>query len=93
MTLRMVVLRPFLEPGESRKSQIRTYTWERTVPDATVQTVDANTQRLLLTNGCVIVLSTEGVARAYELEIGAPVYQLNEAINFRPPQLEDYVKV
>jgi hypothetical protein len=58
-----------------------------------VQTVDANTQRLLLTNGCVIVLSTEGVARAYELEIGAPVYQLNEAINFRPPQLEDYVKV
>ena len=93
MTQRMVVLRPFLEPGESRKSQIRTYTWERTVPDATVQTVDANTQRLLLTNGCVIVLSTEGVARAYELEIGAPVYQLNEAINFRPPQLEDYVKV
>jgi len=90
---RMVILRPFLEPGESRRSQIRTYTWERVVPDATVQIVDATTQRLLLTDGCVIVLSTEGVARAYELEIGAPVYQLNEAIGFRPPQLEDYVKV
>jgi hypothetical protein len=92
-TQRMAILRPFLEPGESRRSQIRTYTWERPVPDATVQIVDANTQRLLLTDGCVIVLSTEGVARAYELEIGVPVYQLNEAIGFRPPQLEDYVKV
>lgn len=93
MTQRMVVLRPYLEPGESRKSQVRTYTWERVVPDGTVQIVDSTTQKLLLTDGCVIVLSTEGVARAYELEIGVPVYQLSEAINFRPPQLEDYVKV
>ncbi|MFT5682401.1 MAG: hypothetical protein ACI8RZ_003319 [Myxococcota bacterium] len=90
---RLVVLRPFLQPGESRKSQIKTYIWDRTVPDATVQIVDANTETLTLTDGCVIVLSTEGVARAFELEIGAPVYELNEAINFRPPQLEDYVKV
>jgi hypothetical protein len=90
---RLVVLRPFLQPGESRKSQIKTYIWDRTVPDATVQIVDANTETLTLTNGCVIVLSTEGVARAFELEIGAPVYELNEAIGFRPPQLEDYVKV
>lgn len=92
-TQRMVILRPYLDPGESRRSQIRTYTWEQGVPDGTVQIVDANTQKLLLTDGCVIVLSTEGVARAYEVEIGAPVYQLNEAIGFRPPQLEDYVKV
>ena len=63
------------------------------MPDATVQIVDANTETLTLTDGCVIVLSTEGVARAFELEIGAPVYELNEAIGFRPPQLEDYVKV
>ena len=90
---RLVVLRPFLEPGESRRSQIKTYIWDRTVPDASIQIVDANTETLTLTNGCVIVLSTEGVARAFEVEIGAPIYELNEAINFRPPQLEDYVKV
>jgi len=90
---RMVVLRPFLDPGESRKSQLKTYVWDRTVPDLTVQAVDAMTERLTLTNGCVIVMSTEGIARAYELEIAAPVYELTEAIWFRPPQLEDYVKV
>ncbi|MEL6345920.1 MAG: hypothetical protein AAFV53_22605 [Myxococcota bacterium] len=90
---RLVVLRPFLDPGESRKSQLKTYIWDRTVPDATVQIVDATTEKLKLTDGCVIVLSTEGVARAFEVEIGAPVFELNEAIGFRPPQLEDYVKV
>ena len=59
-----------------------------------VQNVDATTETLSIENGAVIVLATEGVARAFEVsEICAPVYRLTEAAGFRPPQLEDYVSL
>jgi hypothetical protein len=48
---------------------------------------------LSIENGSIIVLATEGVARAFEVEIGAPVYRLPDAAGFRPPQLEDYVEL
>jgi hypothetical protein len=89
----LIVLKPFLRPGESRKKKIVTYRWEKPVPEGTVQHVDATTERLSLENGSIIVLATEGVARAFEVEIGSPVYQWNDAAGFRPPQIEDYVKV
>lgn len=93
MNRSIVVLKPFLKPGTPRKKRITTYRWEKSVLEASIQNVDATTETLSIENGSVIVLATEGVARAFEVEIGAPVYRLNEAAGFRPPQLEDYVKV
>jgi hypothetical protein len=89
----LVVLKPFLRPGVSRKKRLTTYRWDKPVPQASVQNVDATTESLSLENGSIIVLATEGVARAFEVEIGTPIYRLNDAAGFRPPQLEDYVKV
>ncbi len=89
----IVVLKPFLKPGTPRKKRITTYRWESAVWEASIQHVDATTESLSLENGCIIVLATEGVARAFEVEIGAPVFRLPEAAGFRPPQLEDYVEL
>ena len=93
MNRSIVVMKPFLKPGTPRKKRITTYRWEKSVLQASIQNVDATTETLSIENGSVIVLATEGVARAFEVEIGAAVYRLNEAAGFRPPQLEDYVKV
>jgi len=89
----LVVMKPFLRPGASRKKRVLTYRWDQSVPAGTIQVVDASTETLSIENGSIIILATEGVARAFEVEIGAPVFTLKEAVNFRPPQLEDYVKV
>ena len=86
-------MKPFLRPGTPRKNRITTYRWEKPVLQASIQNVDASTETLSLENGSVIVMATEGVARAFELEIGVPVYRYTEASGFRPPQIEDYVKV
>jgi hypothetical protein len=93
MNRSIVVMKPFLRPGTPRKKRITTYRWENPVLQASIQNVDATTETLSLENGSVIVMATEGVARAFELEIGSPVYRLTEASGFRPPQIEDYVKV
>ena len=92
-TRSIVVMKPFLPPGTPRKKRITTYKWEKPVWEASIQHVDATTETLSLEDGCIIVLATEGVARAFEVEIGAPVYRLPEASGFRPPQLEDYVEL
>jgi hypothetical protein len=92
-TRSIVVMKPFLTPGTPRKKRITTYKWEKSVWEASIQHVDATTETLSLESGCIIVMATEGVARAFELEIGAPVYRLPEAAGFRPPQLEDYVEL
>lgn len=89
----IVVMKPFLTPGTPRKKRITTYRWEKAVWEASVQHVDATTESLSIENGSIIVLATEGVARAFEVEIGAPVYRLPDASGFRPPQLEDYVEL
>ena len=89
----IVVMKPFLRPGTPRKKRITTYRWEKAVWEASVQHVDATTESLSIENGSIIVLATEGVARAFEVEIGAPVYRLPDASGFRPPQLEDYVEL
>jgi hypothetical protein len=88
---RVVVLQAFPEPGQSRTRRPATYRWETAVPAVCVQVVDAATQRIFLRNGSLLVLSTEGIARAYELEVGAAVYDWEVAMLQRPPQLEDYV--
>ena len=92
-TRSIVVMKPFLKPGTPRKKRITTYRWEKAVWEASVQHVDATTESLSIENGSIIVLATEGVARAFEVEIGAPVFRLPEAAGFRPPQLEDYVEL
>ena len=92
-TRSIVVMKPFLQPGTPKRKRITTYKWEKPVWEASIQHVDATTETLSLEDGCIIVLATEGVARAFEVEIGAPVYRLPEASGFRPPQLEDYVEL
>lgn len=91
-TRRMVVLRAFPAPGTSARARMATYRWEENVPDQTVQVLDPTTEVAQLRDGDVLVLSSEGVARAFEIEIGAPVYRAADALQFRAPQLEDYVE-
>jgi len=91
MTRRMVILRPFPRTGIFGRRMTRTYRWDPRVPQEAVQVLDHTTESATLRTGDVLLLSTEGVAHAYEVEVGAPVYQAPGALNARPPQLGDYV--
>ncbi len=91
-TRRLVILRPYVSGSFFHKSQIKTYRWDEKVPEGTVQVIDATQDTVELKDGDVLVSSSEGVARAYEIEIGADIFDRAEAAAFRPPQLEDYVK-
>lgn len=91
MTRRMVILRPFPRTGLFRRRMTRTYRWDPRVAKEAVQVLDHTTETATLQTGDVLLLSTEGVAHAYEFEVGAPVYQAPGALNARPPQLGDYV--
>lgn len=93
LTRRIAILRPFLPPGVPSRPRLSTYAWDEPVPDESVQVVDPTTELATLRNGDVIVVSVEGVARAYEVELGAAVYTASEAEAMRPPQLADYVGV
>jgi len=88
---RIVILRPFPPPGHSARPRVATYKWEEDVPEETIQVLDPTTEVAQIRDGDVLVLSAEGVAKAFEVEIGAPVYRVADANQFRPPQLEDYV--
>lgn len=90
-TKRMVILRAFPPPGHSARPRVATYRWEENVPEETIQVLDPTTEVAQLRDGDVLVISSEGVAKAYEVEIGAPVYRVADATQFRAPQLEDYV--
>ena len=92
-TRRIVVLRPFPPPGRNRRKGIATYRWESGVPQESLQILDPTVEAATLYEGDILVLSSEGVARAFEVEMGAPLYDPFLAEAFRPPQLEDYVKV
>lgn len=89
-TRRIYVLRAFPPTGGGRRSGRRTYRWDEPVPTSTLVVVDASTETVELTTGSILILSTEGVARAYEVEIGRPIYAWEQPEEFRPPQLEDY---
>lgn len=91
-TRRMVILRAFPAPGTSGAARMATYRWEDRVPEQTVQILDPTTEVAQLRDGDILVLSAEGVARAFEVEIGAPVYRVADALQFRAPQVEDYVE-
>lgn len=90
---RLVILRSFVGPGTVRRARTATYRWDQKVPEGTLQILDASVDMATLMDGDIIIMSSEGVGRAYEVEIGAPIYTRAEADAFRPPQLEDYVKV
>lgn len=89
---RIVVLRAYPPPGASTRPTIATYRWDGSVPEDSIQILDATTQQINLRDGDVLVLSQEGVAQAFEIEIGAPVFRVADGVAFRPPQLEDYVE-
>ena len=92
---RMVILRSYPAPGTDTRSRLATYRWDVSVPETSVQVLDPTTAspKAEIRDGDVLLISQEGVAKAFEVEIGAPVYRLADANAFRPPQLEDYVEV
>lgn len=92
-TRRLAVLRAFPTRGGGGPRAIRTYRWDKGVAPGALQVVDATTEMIELRNGDLLVLSTEGVARAFELEIAAPIYAHDELAHRRGPHLEDYVGV
>ncbi len=92
-TRRMVILRAFPAPGHSARPRMATYRWEDDVPADTVQVLDPTVPYATLRDGDILLLSAEGVAKAFEVEIGAPVYRVADGNIFRAPQLEDYVEV
>ena len=63
------------------------------MPKETRQIITAKTPAVTLRDGDVLVMSSEGVARAFEVEMGEPIYDHSRANAFRAPQLEDYVEV
>lgn len=87
---RIYVVRAFPPIGGSRRRVPSTYRWDQPVPESTLQLVDAATESVDLCDGSILVLSSEGVARAFQLEIGQPILPGEERAGFRPPQLEDY---
>jgi hypothetical protein len=87
---RLVVMRAWPSWKESWRRRRVTYLWEERLPAASMQIVDTATETVTLRNGSIIVLSTEGVIRAYEVEIGAEVPTLPDGGIVRAPQLEDY---
>ncbi len=90
-TRRMVVLRAFPSGSPTESGGVgRTYQWEADLPPDAVQVVDAATRTLRLRDGDLIVVSSEGVARAFRVELGAPVGDDNGPMSPRLPQLEDY---
>lgn len=92
-TKRIVVLRAYPAPGTSSEAQTSTYRWDENIPAESMQVLDPTTESINLRDGDILVISSEGVAQAYQLEVGAPVYRLVDANAFRAPQLEDYVEV
>ncbi|MFH1466854.1 MAG: hypothetical protein ABIO70_20895 [Pseudomonadota bacterium] len=90
---RIAILRAFPSPGFRRRRVLATYRWQSAIPSASLQLLDATVETATLQDGDLLVLSSEGVSRAFEVELGALVYDSVEARSFRPPQLEDYVEV
>jgi hypothetical protein len=91
-TQRIVILRPFASPSARGRSRTRTYLWEPRVREEAIQVLDGTVDTMTLRDGDVIVLTSEGVAHAYEFELGAPIYDPTLLARARPPQVEDYAE-
>ena len=89
---RLVVIRPFPSETWLRPRATTTYRWERALHPDAIQALDGATATLTLRDGDILVTSTEGVARAYEVEIGAVVPAGHPMTLGRLPQVEDYSK-
>ncbi len=90
---RIVILRPFPRIGGGASTRLTTYRWEEKLPQESIQVLDATTETCQLVHGDLIVMSSEGVARAYELEVGATIWSAADLVTYRTPQVEDYTKV
>lgn len=90
---RIVILRPFPRVGGAARPQPTTYRWEERLPTESLQVLDATTETCQLVHGDLIVMSSEGVARAYELEVGSTIWSAADLVTYRTPQVEDYTRV
>ena len=87
---RLVVLRPFPASAWLGRRAATTYRWESALHRDAVQVLDGATATLTLRDGDVLVTSTEGVARAYEVELGGSISAGHPMTLSRLPQVEDY---
>ena len=87
------MLRPFPAPGtHDLKREPPAYSWESPLPAGARRKLhEVATARLQ--NGDVLVLSTQGETRAFELELGALLYPEDLPVSGRIPQLEDYLGI
>jgi len=93
-TRRMVIIRPFPPAADRQRSMqgtMRTYRWDEPFRPGSLQVVDGATRTLSLRDGDLIVVSSEGLARAYLVEFGRPVDTRRGRVELRLPQLQDYV--
>lgn len=91
LTRRIAILRPFLPPGAPTRWRVATYAWDGRQPQEAVQIIDGDTRVATLRDGDVIVVSVEGVARAWEVDLGDALFSAADVESLRPPQLGDYV--
>lgn len=87
----IVVMRAFTPPDAEWIPRRKTWRWDEALEDGKVQIIDPSTSRVELRDGDLILISAEGVAHGYELEIGSPLYDIHHVDGQRPPQIEDYV--
>lgn len=87
---RLVVLRARSRPR--RRAVQGLYRWDDRLGQDAVQVIDPTTRRVELQDGDLIVVSADGVAYGYELELGAPIYERSAGETLRSPQIEDHVK-
>lgn len=88
---RILILRSFSESW--LPIQEVTFDHEETRWEGQVQSMADPGDTLSLRTGDMVVLSVGGSIRAYELEIGAPVYPGDPVAHERLPVLEDFVRV
>lgn len=83
---RVVVLRAF---GSTTRRRSR-WRWSPTLAEDAVQEARAGVDELKLRDGDLLVLSSGGVARAYEVELGEILRERRDAERLRTPAVEDY---
>lgn len=88
---RMLILRAF-SPRWFRRNR-EAFEHEGRSWEGQTQSLGDVSDTMNLMNGDIVVLSIGGVIRAYEFEIGCPVYATDLVAHERPGILEDYVSL
>lgn len=88
---RMLILRPYTSSWFRRRGTV--FDHEGKAFEGQIQSMGDLADTMSIQHGDLILLSIGGVIRAYEFEIGAPLYEQDLVAHERLPILEDYVSV